>query len=822
MYGLPEELSIDSPLRDPGAATDMEQNDDDRARVTAIKRLQTLAQQDRIYAELEWQLCLDYMNGEIFLLRNKWTGELTRFRVGENRTAFSKNNVIRPINRALMAKLTRLMPAWSVQRATTDDDELFEARASEALLQFIYQNKRMDLKYVEMCEYMTALGDAFIVPEWSMNVGKPISFCPKCGYKAPAEAAGSICQQCEQQQMEEAAMRDMLPNPISGPMPLDPMASAGGGISPQVPQGVASMPAILEGSTPQTTNEIPQALERPQSGTVLNDPSLESREGQNQVSPPVLAPGHSGGVVLKVYAPWQVYVEPNVKSVSEMGWVILSERVPVHEARKRYPWAGEFIHADTLASDVNAFKFLNSSLPDASGYVTIYKYIERGTALTPQGRILHLVNYYIVQQDLNCTYDVLGYLPVCHFQFESNLKARSCWGRGWILDGHHHQRELNNLEQLMREYGEKHVRFKLLAPHGSNIREEDVTGPNLLVKFSPGVGACTPLQLNQLPSFVPERKQQLVSDARAEAGVSDMDAQNASDPNARAMSIVQAESLQQMKHILIKIYSEWAKLGYIILAMYQKYGDRDELYTTIGGESPEVFSMDDVKLNPGFDITVEIEDGLSTTQPVRLQEATNLAQIGNGVLFTDPTTGQFDVGSFATYAHLKLPNIRPDQQMTEYAAAMQLIHDFMNGASPVPSPVDDPAIFQLVCVKWLRGKGRRLLRTQDPNSQAIVQKVQMAYQYYVTQEMQAQLRKMQQGQAQAAPPGQNAGGQPPPGGAPAPGGQQSPGGQSQGGNQLQKQGAQSGSPILKAAGDTVKQADQHGEAMARMQQNHEG
>lgn len=754
-----DQEALDSPLRSTeGEAFTVPE--EDARRVAGIMELLKIARMDMNTHFAEIELCLEYVNGDCIVLRDIYTGEIQRLRTSEGRIMQTRNNVLRPVNRTLVSKLCRFTPSFQVERATTDYEELFAARACEALLKYVFTAKSLKVVYGELMEKVTQVGDAFLYPEWSMDVGRPISFCPKCDFKGPAEGVGQPCPQCEAQMQQQMA---------AASIPMEPG---------MMPDGLAE-PGV-EG--------------------------LESEDSEGEV--PVLQAGHSGGVALEVYAPWEVFPEPNIKDVDKMGYVILVKRMPVHEARRRYPEFARFIHNDSPDVHTDAFKFMSSAPPYQSKECVVYKYVERGTELTPQGRTIHIVNDMIVREDVNGIFDLLQVLPVCHFGFERDLKSRSIWSRPWILDGHHRQRELNYLESLFREYVTRQVRFKLLAPLGCRIQEEEVTSPKMLLQYTPGIGKPEPMQMQHMPQEVFARRADVIADIRNLSGTTEAEAGVMSDPNGRAAAIMQAESAQQMSPILQRIFAQWIKMAYIILAMYQRYSDPDELFTTTGGENPETFAMQDVKLTPGFDICVEVEDGLSTNQAIRLNQAAELANIGQGILFIDPDTGVFDTAAFGNYAKLKLPNLRPDIKQCEFAAAMQLIKRIEKGdPTAMPQPEDDPSIFQLVCVQWLRGTGRRRLmkNPQDP----VVQAIRQLYGMYATLLIQAKLNTLAGGGAEPQP-GSESGGNPEDQG---PRGQESGAGAKPGG---------AGNPIAQEAGATVKNADAAAESAARVQQKHEG
>src|SRR5690606_5748301 len=132
----------------------------------------------------------------------------------------------------------------------------------------------------------------------------------------------------------------------------------------------------------------------------------------------------------------------------------------------------------------------------------------------------------------------------------------------WLNNAVHRQRELNALESNTREHTERLLRRKLLVPVGAMISPDELDSTvGQVVTYSPANGNPMPLEVPELSPGVWNRRQELKEDVRIQASVSEPEMGIAgSDPNGRAMAIINAEMDQQIGPIVARNNDEWREL----------------------------------------------------------------------------------------------------------------------------------------------------------------------------------------------------------------------------------------------------------------------
>jgi hypothetical protein len=270
-----------------------------------------------------------------------------------------------------------------------------------------------------------------------------------------------------------------------------------------------------------------------------------------------------------------------------------------------------------------------------------------------------------------------------------------------------------------------------------------------------------------------------------------------SDVSGRAMAIIEAEADQQVGPILIRNNAEWREMHRGALIIAREYYHQKRLFTSVGAEGIQSYSFNEITLNPGFDVQIEQEDGLSRNPAVRITQAMDLLNAG---VFTDPTTGIPDIKQFMLHAKINLPKAGYNVEATERAAASQVPYLLEQGKEHLPQLEDDPVIFSEELIGWLRGPGRRA----DPMHRDRVREIWKFYtQWAVTGGPPAPVGGM------GGPTGGSGGGGPE---MTAPGGTPNSAGHIPGG----------GKPIAAQAGQQVSQADKSAEGQARIQLVKEG
>jgi len=403
----------------------------------------------------------------------------------------------------------------------------------------------------------------------------------------------------------------------------------------------------------------------------------------------------------------------------------------------------------------------------------------------------------MVLDEVEGFYSQFGRLPV-FFQFwqrnPGEFYPESFCSQAW-----HRQKELNEVETQTREASELLARTKVTVPRQAKVAADEITATTSQVIVYNDAASRGPeyMMPPPIPVALIERRRQLMDDIRMQGTITDQDMGTmSSDPNGRAMAIVEAESDRQLGPLLTRNWRELAELHRCALIMARKMYHPERQLLVSGEYGHELASMQEINLSDGWDVEIELEDGLSKNQAVRFQQVMQWVQ--SGLLMQETAQGPVpDMTKAAKLARLKIPGIGPDITSSEYAAANNMMLQIERGNSEAAYGMigleDDPKIFSEVLLNWLRKKGRQ---TKDPMQTETARDLYMFYtQWTLAQEMGA---PMPQAPGQPQQPGAAGGPMP---GAPGP---------QPGGNDIEQE-----------AGQQVQQADQMGENQARMSDQHE-
>ena len=722
-----------------------------------------------------WQRSIDfyrrYLEGDQLIV-HRTTGEIIRLNSEDSKRLRSVNNVLRPTSRSLVGKLTRQIPSVDVTPPSNDFEDTHGAQMGHLLLQYHRRKENLDLVYQEACEYLPWAGNAILQCCWDRLAGPTKAWCAVCDFTDEEALVGSLCPNCEMQRMQEKAFQE---------------AEFENQSETALQEVAASLPPGVEPDASMVPDEAVNEPELQQSGPL---PPEEE--------PPTLFAVKAGDVKAYCRDVRYFYVSPGATSLLNAQWVLYRSPEPVANLRAEFPEMAMFIDSDIsvrVDGQESAWYVDEDTLKD---HAWREEWHEKPSEAYPNGRIIWRINGNIVKEEESPYYTKLGRFPFYHFVWDKN--AGKFFAEAYISQAWHRQREINSCETSVREAVELLLKKKLLVPIGSRITADEIAAYTAqIIHYNASAGEVKDIDFGPIPPDLFNRGVQLAADIRQQAGITDQEAgMGSSDPNGRAMAILNAEADQQLGPILRRNNGEWREFYRALLVITQaKYGP-ERLVVVTGPDSTEAFTFSEMNLKPGWDIVLEEVDSLSTNKAVRFQQAMDL--VGTGY-FADPATGALDKKLFARKAGLQDPEKGYDVEATERAAARQIPYKLMRNEQFQPHYFDDPKIFAETLIGWLRGPGRRA----DPSLAQQVEQVWMFYtQWAVSLEM-----------------GTGGGGMPPVPGQEAsqPGTDQSaPGGSANNpghiGAEQQGVGAE--------AQQTVQNADQTGEREARIQSKHEG
>ena len=728
----------------------------------------------RMPHEEQWALNRRYLRGDYSYVRHRLTGEVLKLDTQSANKLKSQHNYMRVIYRSFIGKLTRSIPSCVTRPATSDFDELYAARAADIHIQHFSAKEGLNLKYQQACEYLPTDGIAFWHLYWDPNKGQDVWACQVCDHFTRDERYADLpCPQCVAQREEELNLK----GEAQATLDMEYMS----GILEALPPGVPT-PEIeqLHSMLPADKPEAP--MERIGPLPVDMEPSELKRVKE-------------GDVCTEVLQASDVFIDSGVSCIEKSRRVAIRYVCHLSEARQKFPEMAEYIQGGTYQASTPFADYRHVS-PKAE-YVTIYCVYEAPTSDFPEGRTIYTDGDKILREIPYSAYSLLGRFPV--FVCSADVVVDEFYPEAPFTNAWHRQKELNLNETSIREFIALLSKPKLLLPNGSHISSDEITGDTeQVILYNSMAGQPMPLQMPQMPAQLPMRSDQLKADMRESMAVTDQEAGiQSSDPNGRYAAIMEAESSQTIGPLLKRNNSEWAQLHKAALQMMLNMYHHERTATIAGPEGNQTASLREVtNLNPGWDIVVEVTDGMSHNPAIRLNQA---LELWNANVLTNPA-GMPDVKKFYRLSGLKFADTGFDFDASERAVASQIPRKIANGEKIMIQPEDDPQIFSETLLEWLRGPGRH----SPPEVADQVRQIWMAY----TQKFMA----LQQGIESPVKDGQEMGG----GQAPPPG----PGGR--GPRQQSSVGREQSDMMAGEAEQRVGMADKMAERQARTTLKREG
>lgn len=772
-------------------ATDVDHNyvvpEADKRLATNIALRFKGARDFKSHYERAWELYRLYLKGEQLTV-HKQTGELIRLSPEDSKRLRSVKNSLRPTARSLVGKLTRSIPAVRVVPPSNDFEDIHGTQVADALLQYIRRKEDLDLKYQDTCEYLPWAGNGFMHLFWDPQAGDTKAHCEICGFTEAEEMIGAVCPQCTQQREQELAVQAAAHEMMQEHEWVQQAANIPEGALPE------AAPPLAEVPPPELEQLGPLPLDQ---------------------EPPPLVEIKTGDVLIECLDPRDLYVEPGAESIPLARYLQIRKLFPVSKIRKMFPEYARFVRKEAVQADDNEYRNYGTSSYSSTETYDEHAYLfetqEAPTEAYPEGRIIWTCSDIVLKEIPHPYYKDLKRFAVFHFGWDKN--SGEFFYEPFIQQAWHRQRELNNNETAIREHTELMLRAKTLIPLGSRITTDEFSASSAqVIAFNRSAGEPIRWDPPPLPPDLYNRGSMLEQDIRQQAGITDADiGLNQSDPNGRAMAIIQAEADQQLGPITRRNNSEYRALNKAILVVARKFYGPERTWTVAGPDGVEIYYFEEMNISGLVDVELEEHDGASNNPALRLQQGMDLANLG---YFMDMNTGMLDRKSFARFTKLHDSSAGYNMEATERAAAAAIPMKVKRMEPVVPHTFDDPMIFAEVLLGWLRGPGRR----EDP---MLSQQVEMIWQFYVMWAMTGQMPGTGFPAMSTGPGGKGQQGMlmAPAMGGPGAGGpdQSAPGGSTNNPGHLGTD-----APIASQASQTMSMADNAGESQARVQQQHEG
>jgi hypothetical protein len=682
----------------------------------------------RLAWERQWELSRLYLKGQQLVIKNRTTGEVFRLPQDDSHRQISVYNVLRPVARTLLGKLTRTIPAWTVIPPTSDLNDIRGSETGKSLLQYITRKEQVDKKYIDLYRHVILSGTSVAKLSWNKDKGRSVAVCDECGFhsyeyegkpehstREDTNDKNYDCPQCAVKEKQRFAANQETFGLYSDSLREIPESR------PEGSDGEIGQAASAGIEEENVVSEIP----------ILSEPE------QRKI--PQLREMMEGDVELDIIDYRDFFVDQSSTSLEEAQWVCHRVAIPVADARLRFPDKAKYItndpgmYSEQHVSIIQNVANMRSDVRQVDDHVFLYEYHEKPTGDYPKGRVVWIANDMLLEEIEN-PYEELGRFPFFTFFWEKNVGE--FWGESWIEQAWTLQRELNILVTQLREHRELTMRPKLFIPMGSNMNGEEYdTTPGQIFHINPMHGKPTFGEIPPFANYVPSELERLERQIQTQASVSEQDVGvSGSETSGRYAAIMEAQAAQQVGPILRYNRAEWKELGRAILTLCQLFYTDERTWTITGSDRPVTYAFGELNLNPGWDIDIQEDDSLSTNHAVRFNQALSMHTAG---LLVDQQTGMPDLKAFATLSGVKLPGIGPDMRNSDHAKAAAIPEQVRRGIIREPKPWDSPDAFAEELLSWLKGPG------ETEEDQELVQKVAMLWQQYA-QASQAALQQEQQ------------------------------------------------------------------------------
>lgn len=664
------------------------------------------AARHRLAWERQWEINWLYQRGEQ-PVRNLTTGDVFRLPQDDNSRLVSGDNVIRPVARSLLGKLTRAIPTCVVVPPTSDLQDLQGSIVADSLLYYLRRKEKLDIKYIDTYRNVITFGTGFLKLSWDRQGGQLRAHCPECNYTGDGQDVDQDCPMCKEELEGQATEQH------------------------QLMQQQMSTEAEALG---ESLGEMPQ----------LELPEVPKLEGQQE-----------GDIRIDVLDPREVFIDPSAVTLQEAQWWCHRVALPVAKIRSMFPKHAKHIDKEgsittdqyvTMVRGTTTYRAASRQLED---HAYLFEFHEKPTEDYPQGRIIWKTQGIILEQVEN-PYQQLGRFPLYAFFWERN--AGEFYGESFIEQSASIQRELNILLTQLREHRELTNNPQWWVPFNAGIAIEEMdTVAGRIHKYNPMSKPPSTTPLPPFANYVYSEIDRMKGAIRGQASVTEQEVGiTQSEASGRYAAIIEAESNQQVGPVLKYNASEWIELHRGIFQLAQENYDDERTWTVFGHDMPKTYSAAAIKrLNPMTDIDIQEEDSLSKNAAVRQNQVIELATRVPW-LFTGKD-GQPDKKAFMRMAGIKMPGVVPETKSADHAWAANIPELLKTGQGYQPQNWDEPEAFAEELEAWLKGPGRN----EDPQ---LVEQVNQMYTFYL-QRTQAYLQQQQASQAsQAGQPGQ-AGGQ---------------------------------------------------------------
>ncbi len=368
-------------------------------------------------------------------------------------------------------------------------------------------------------------------------------------------------------------------------------------------------------------------------------------------------PLHEGRVRWDILNPWQVFIDPSVKSIDESSWMIQETVKPLDVIRREYPERGQFVQADKDASTRNWMHRRLLNLTSAGGQTaatqtreyersaTVREFWMRPTDRYKKG--LHVIYAGdVILNPWSMTNPGVGMddrkiMEIPIFQASWAPALNRFWKIGLVEPLVPIQRELNATRSQIVENKNMCSRPKWLVPKGSGVPDGALTSePGERVPYNPNFPAPAPMPISPLPQYVFNLDQWLKEDWQAIAAQSDVTQGNVPSDlrSGHGIQLLQEKDESVYAPIRRRFWQvTLTRAAQATLLLMQKNYKEERTAKLLGVNSRwRIFQFSGADLTGNTDIRYVLDTGLGQSRSARMASVREVVETA-GLDMTDPS-----------------------------------------------------------------------------------------------------------------------------------------------------------------------------------------
>lgn len=360
-----------------------------------------------------------------------------------------------------------------------------------------------------------------------------------------------------------------------------------------------------------------------------------------------------GDICYTAVSPFHVMVpELLTEDIEDQPYVFNVFTKPIEWVKARY---GDILPEDMAPTIVGKQEILEEQYLNARGSsqnakpdssLIIEAWVKPGSvSFMPKGGLVTIVDSYVVQASLEGIPYEHGEYPFTHIV---SVPSGSYYGTSSIDDLIPLQREYNRSRSQQVEARNLMSKPGLMYRSGSLNPAKYTTAPGQMIDIKPGADWPVPLPLPQMPAYLRDERQEMLTDIEDISGQHQVSKGNTPSgvTAATAIQFLQEQDNSYMATTFLSVEEAFKKLAKQTIMLFIQYADSERMIKVVGRDgqiSSKMLQGSDIK--NGTDVRVESGSSLPVSKAARIALFTDW--IGRGII--DPQQGM---------ELMKLPNMQ--------------------------------------------------------------------------------------------------------------------------------------------------------------------